>query len=326
MPPRVAVIGCGQWATWMHLPVMRDLAARGAAVYAGVCDRDGTRAREYAAQLGGPAVFTDAGAMLDAVRPDAIIILVNPEYTADLVRPAITRRIPFLVEKPPAPSAAAHRDLMAAAGTLPHVVAYNRRFAPYIREARAWLAGAVPQMVTGVFARHRRQEADFTTTAVHGIDTVLFLAGAPLVSAVLEMVPSGCVHNFFLRGWTAAGTRVAIEVTPDTGSAVEHYAVRGTDRSAQVAFPQPPMIDLPGWVELHEGNAVIARKTPADLNLVADDLPALAGVRGEHEALPALLAGEPSAGTLATTLQTQVVREAFGAMVAQGERPREITF
>lgn len=309
MPPRICLVGAGRWSTSVHLPALQRLQASRLAEYSGVCDLDAAKARAYASALDA-APHTDLDAMLDDLHPDGLLLITGPGQLPDVIRTAIGRGIPFLCEKPPATDAETHRELRDAAGALPHVVAYNRRHAPYIARAKEWLEGAELQAVACHFARHRRRDEDFTTTAVHGIDAALYLAGAELETARLEVAPAGGVVNFFIDGWTTNGVRVSILVTPDTGSAQEHYTIRSADRTVALAFPQNPMVDRPGWVELHQENRVAARLTAADFGLADDDLSALIGVQAEEERFARMLAGEAvSISTLATSLQTQQLRE-----------------
>jgi predicted dehydrogenase len=319
MAPRIAIVGAGRWSSRVHLPACRELQNRGLAEYVGVCDLDADKAHDYASVLD-TRPFSDLDRMIEAVGPDGIVLLVGHADMAAAVQKAIDLRVPFLCEKPPAPDLATHRELLKAAHDLPHVVAYNRRHAPYVAKAKEWLADETLQVVAVHFARHRRRAEDFTTTTVHAIDAALFLAG-DLVAARIEAAPTGHVTNFFVDGWTAAGTRVTVLVTPDTGSAEEHYVCRSTDRTVRVAFPQEPIIDRPGRVELHEGNEVVKRLRPEDFGLADTDLPALIGILGEQERFARMLAGEAdSLSTLRTSLGTQVLREELRRLIGHGRR------
>lgn len=269
----------------------------------------------------GAEPFSDAAAMIDRCKPDGLAIVVNPFATAVMVELAAERGLPFLTEKPPAPDAATHARLIDRVGSLRHLVAYNRRFAPYMTQARQWLAGQAIQSVTAMFVRHRRHDADFTTTAVHAIDAVRSLAGDDYAELRVEIAPAGPVRNFFLTGWTRGGARIDILITPDTASAEEHYIVRSADRTVRVAFPHPGTIDLPGYVELHENKKLTARLGPGNFHIDPNDQPALIGIVAEHEAFCKMLSnGEAADSTLAATLQTQRVRDELGRLAGQGGR------
>jgi hypothetical protein len=309
----------------MHLPALRKLKAAGRADYAAVCDLDPEKAEPYAGALGARA-FTDLDAMLAAVRPDGVALLVSEGATPALIEMCIRRGLPFITEKPPAPDLATHRRLLKKVGALPHIVAFNRRHAPYVRQALEWMREVPLQGVFCDFSRHNRRDADFGATYVHGIDAVQCLARGEFVEARLEVAPVDGGANVYVGGWTASGVRLDLRITPVTGSAREHYTVISADRSVVMAYPQPPMIDLPGFVERHETNRLVERKSAADFGLAPDDLPGLGGILREHELLVEMLEGSATAwSTLATSLPTQIIRDALAGMAAAGTRTaREI--
>ena len=317
---RIAIAGAGVWSSNMHLPALKRVQAEGKAEYVAVCDLDRKRAAAYAADLGAKS-FTDVADMLAETRADGLVILLPPGVAPSLIESCIDRRLPFLTEKPPATDLKTHRRLLDKLGELPHVVAYNRRHAPYLRQALEWMQGAWLQSVFGDFSRYDRRDADFTATAVHGIDAVQCLAREDLEQARIEVAPVEGAVDGYLSGWTASGTRIDLRITPTTGSAREHYIVSARERSVVVAYPQTHMIDLPGWVELHEKNRVVARRTAQDYGLADSDSPGLGGIVREHELFVQILEGEAEAwSTLKTSLSTQVLREALAGLIRAGGR------
>jgi predicted dehydrogenase len=309
----------------MHLPVCRRLQEEGKARYCGLCDLDEAKVRSAAAGLGGKP-YADLEEMLAAERPEGLVILVKPDVTPRLIQRAIDLRIPFLSEKPPSPSVAVHRTLMEGAKGLPHVIAYNRRFTPYAAKAKEWLAGQPLQSVEAAMGRFRRREADFTDTAVHAIDAALFLAGSRVVEARVEIARKDTIVNLFMTAWTAGNCRIQLVVTPDSASTEEEYSVRATARSARVSHPLRG-VDA-GRVRLFEENALRHDLSARDFGMAEDDWPSLSGILAEHHAFLELLEGKrPSPATLEDTLNTQILREAFQGVPADGLRcVREIVF
>ena len=325
---RLAIIGCGEWSSRMHLPALGKLARTQDVGFVAVCDLEKERAETYARQLAQragqaevPAVHSDLKKMLEACRPDGVLVLVGPAAASAVIGVVAEKGVAFLTEKPPAAYSAAHRCLIDQVKDLPHVVGYNRRHAPYIQQAIRWLANAQVQCVTCLFSRCRRREADFTTTAVHAIDTVRYLAGAAFTRLRIDAAPAGQAVSYFVNGWADNGARIDILMTPDTASAVEHYIVRSQERTGFVSFPQVGMMDVPGFVELHEENKVVARMTPADFGIESDDFPTLGGILAEQTLFCQALRGQAKPiATLANTLQTQLVREALSRLLAEGGR------
>jgi predicted dehydrogenase len=318
--PRVAVVGAGHWSALMHRPALKRLTAEGRLEVAAVCDLDAGKARAYADELGVERTFTDLEGTVAAVDPDGLILLVPTRISASLIRQAVKLGKPFLVEKPPAPTSDEHRRLIDEVGDLTHVVAYNRRHSPYVFKARELLAGHQAQVVACHFARSRRRKEDFSTTAVHGIDTVRCLGG-DWAGMRLEVARSGEVLNFFIDGWTRSGARLDMHITPDTGSGEEHYFVRCRDVSVFVVFPHWSLADRPGYVEARRNRTERRRFGPDELGLDAEDNPLLAGVCGEHLAFARALGGEaPAESTLAATLQTQLIREELKKAIDSGAK------
>ena len=305
----------------MHLPALRNLASGQDMAYVGVCDLDRGLADGYARQLPGtpPAVYGDVDGMLADAAPDGVLVLVPPPVAVGVIERVARHRTPFLTEKPPAPDTATHCGLIEQVADLPHVVAYNRRHAPYVQQAKEWMRGQPVQSVTVLFSRHQRREADFTTTAVHAIDTAWYLAGGDFAAMRVEAASAGQAVSYFVNGWTRGGTRIDIVMTPDTASAVEHYTVRSAERTVFLSYPQPAMMDLPGFVELHEANKVVAHKSAGDFGIGPADFPTLGGILGEQTSFCEVLRGRTKAvSTLANTLQTQQVREALSQLLAAG--------
>ncbi len=328
-PLRLAIIGCGSWSSRMHLPALINLSRTRDVTCVGVCDLDRDRAEQYARQLAegiapgaaAPGAFGDVDRMLADLSPHGVLVLVPPPVTAEVIERVARRRIPFLTEKPPAPDTAMHRRLIEQVGDLTHMVAYNRRHAPYIRQAKEWMQEAKVQSVTVLFSRNHRREPDFTPTAVHAIDTAWYLAGGEFAAMRVEAAPAGQAISYFVSGWTVGGVRIDILCTPDTASAVEHYIVRSADRTVFLSYPQPSMMDVPGFVELHEGNQVVSRKSAADFDINPEDAATLGGILGEQTLFCDALRGvvEPIC-TLSSTLQTQQVREALSQLLGRGGR------
>ena len=157
---RVAVIGCGYFARF-HLDAWRRLPVRLVAV----CDEDrakaeaamspsstlaaaggagGNSAQPFTApaptlprSTGAGAVFTDAAAMLDAVRPDFVDIVTPPATHLALVRLCAERGIPAICQKPLAPDWPTAVEVVETAerAGIPLLVHENFRFMPWFAEA-----------------------------------------------------------------------------------------------------------------------------------------------------------------------------------------------
>src|SRR5204862_1284540 len=132
-------------------------------------------------------VQPDVARLVEAERPDAVALVVPDTETCRLGLALLERGVPVLVEKPPGRTVDEVDRLIAAAeggagGPVPHQVAFNRRFVPLLREARRRLGAISPpaavQHVHYEMTRVGRRDPYFSTTAIHGLDAVRFLAAS----------------------------------------------------------------------------------------------------------------------------------------------------
>jgi predicted dehydrogenase len=138
---RVAIVGCGYFArfhrdAWSRLPVQ----------VVGLCDADRAKAEAAARDVPDAGVFTDAAAMLDALRPDAVDIVTPPGTHADLVRLCAERGVAAICQKPLAPDWATAMSIVDTAerAGIPLLVHENFRWMPwFIETSRLIEAGAV---------------------------------------------------------------------------------------------------------------------------------------------------------------------------------------
>jgi predicted dehydrogenase len=131
---RVAVIGCGFFAQ-NHLHAWKELDG---VDIAGVCDLDEAKARAAAERFGAARWFTDAAAMLRAVRPDFVDVITTMPSHRGLVSLCASERLPVIVQKPFAPT---YADCIAMVGEcraagVPLMVHENFRFQVPLRRIR----------------------------------------------------------------------------------------------------------------------------------------------------------------------------------------------
>ena len=134
---RVAAVGSGYFSqfhydAWRRLPV--DLV--------GVCDLQIDKAASIAADFEHARAFDDAHAMLDALQPDLLDVIVPPAAQVPIVEAALNANIPVICQKPFTPdfaSACALTRHAADAGVM-LAVHENFRFEPWHQAIRELLA------------------------------------------------------------------------------------------------------------------------------------------------------------------------------------------
>lgn len=181
---RIGFVGAGGIAH-RHLGVLEHFPD---VEIVGFADTDLARAEEAAARFGAGA-FTDAAAMMDACRPDAVYICVPPFAHGAPERAAIERNLPFFVEKPVALDLGTAEEILAAveAKGLVTGVGYHWRYLDTVEEARQLLADNPAQLLSGYWLdstpppqwwwRESGSGGQMIEQATHLLDLARFLIG-----------------------------------------------------------------------------------------------------------------------------------------------------
>ena len=241
---KICAVGCGGMAFGGHGPSFRKYAAeRENVVLAGCCDIDSAKAERYRAEFGFARAYTDMDEMFRVEKPDAVSLVVPVPLTESLSVKVLEMGIPVILEKPPGMNREQTLRMMDAAersGT-PHQVAFNRRFMPLIRRFRELRQGIDARLWQYDFYRVNRRDADFSTTSIHAIDTVRFLAGSDYESvefrylpnpACPELVPSILLDCVFKDGQAAR-----ITFAPASGISVEQCTMHSTNAMIRASLP-----------------------------------------------------------------------------------------
>lgn len=141
---RVGVIGLGEVAQVIHLPVLQSLPE----LYEirAVCDISPRLVKIVGDRFGAPGRYESAAAMLGSEDLDCVFVLNSDEYHAESVTAALARDVHVLVEKPMCLSPREAEQIIDArdrsGATV--MVGYMRRFAPAFTEARARIGDLGP--------------------------------------------------------------------------------------------------------------------------------------------------------------------------------------
>ena len=316
------MIGCGEHAESSHGPAQARYAAMHLATeLAACCDVDEARAERHRQRFGFARAYTDLAAMLDAEKPDAAILAVPVHLTAAVGAPLLERGVPLLLEKPPGRTVQEVDALIAAAERggrrVPHQVAFNRRYVPIVQEARRRLAAIGPpsgiQHLHYEMTRVDRRDPDFSTTAIHGLDAVRFLAGADYAQARFryreqpDLGPG--VANIFVDAVLTSGATAHLAFCPAAGVVVERATVHAGAHTFFLRIPMWGPIDSPGHLQHVERGQVVANLAGDDLG-GADHACVLGGFYGEYEAfLGDLGAGRTPSPSLRESRQSVEIAE-----------------
>ena len=192
---RLGVIGCGNYATTMLLPHLKQ---RPDVELVEVATATSLSAANARAKFGFTRVSTDFRSLLADPEIHAVLIATRHDSHAQIVCDALRAGKAVFVEKPLAVTAeqlAAVRDTVAETGNDRLMVGFNRRFAPALTQLHdAWGRCGGPQVVSYTvnagpleagswYAQADSQGTRFTGEGGHFIDTISWWLGAEPVSA-----------------------------------------------------------------------------------------------------------------------------------------------
>jgi predicted dehydrogenase len=317
---KLCAIGCGAHAVSSHGPAQALYAARHPGVaLAGCSDLDPARAERHRERFGFARSYADPWSMLDAERPDAVAVAVPEDATCAVASRVLEEGYALLVEKPPGRTPE-EVDRMAAAADaggpggrpVPHQVAFNRRFAPMVRAARERLvdSGAPLRHVHYEMTRVDRRDRDFSTTAIHGIDAVRFLAGGDYAAVRFtyrERPEAGPgVADIFMDAVLTCGATAHLAFCPTAGVVVERATLHAAGHTFYLHIPMWGGIDSPG----HLWHYADGRERAHVVGDAAAEPFVLGGFYAEYEAfLGDLAAGRTPSPGLRESRQSVAVAE-----------------
>jgi predicted dehydrogenase len=154
MKARVAVVGCGWWSTFTHIPGLKEYEP---AELVALCDPDEARLKAAAERYGVAKTYTSVDAMLAGERLDGAVIATYHATHHEAAAKCLDAGLHVMLEKPMVLESAQGRDLLARAKAKGReiVVGYPWHFTPTALRARDLIAsgrlGPV-QFVASLFA------------------------------------------------------------------------------------------------------------------------------------------------------------------------------
>lgn len=261
MEIRIGLVGCGDIVNRYYLPALMKLREEGKIRLSACCDVDVQKARA-AAGIGFERVYTDCLQMLEEVRPDAVLMALPVEKTAEWAMKAAPYGIPLMLEKPPALTGETARllaETLKKYGIL-HQVAFNRHFIPVAAALKEKLKKETVRNIQIQMCRISRVEQTFYTTAVHCIDLLCFLSGGTYerVDFAYQDLPEYGPHvsNFYLQCRFSNGVTGQITILVDSGIVNERVMVSCKGSTYYAALPVWECSDSPGGIITYRGDRV----------------------------------------------------------------------
>jgi predicted dehydrogenase len=176
--------------------------------------------------------------MLDDERPDACVCIMPMNHIVEKGIELLERRIPCVIEKPLGTSIGEIERLARVARDTqtPHMVSVNRRFMPYLNEARSWLQDVGPvRYVRATQVRHARNEEDFIwSTAIHVLDALRYMVGEVNSFYVERIRRENAAVWYLIFLQFEDGTTGEIEIVPTSGMVEESYEFFGESFRARI--------------------------------------------------------------------------------------------
>jgi predicted dehydrogenase len=266
---RIAIVGCGEHSRSSHAAPLARYAAKhpGKIELAAACDLNPDRATEFCQTFGFSRAYNDVEKMLASENLDGCVCVMPMEQIVPEAIRLLERGMPCVIEKPLGTSLADAEELarVARETATPHMVSVNRRFMPYLTEARQWIGetGAV-QSIRASQVRHARDEADFIwSTAIHVLDALRNLAGEIRdFDTVVLRRPGSPALWYDISLQFESGVHGRVEVLPTAGMVEESYEFFGEGFRARVTAGSGTQRSLECW---REGQKVVDEKTSDDV-------------------------------------------------------------
>ncbi|HPQ46471.1 MAG TPA: Gfo/Idh/MocA family oxidoreductase [Clostridia bacterium] len=261
---RICHIGCGAMSVRGHGPALMKYAADYPDTeISACCDVDYTRAVAFCDEFGFKRAYSDWKKMLEDEKPDAVSLVVPVDLTSGMSVEILGLGFHLITEKPPGMTVEQCSAIVEASQRSDKNagVMFNRRYMPLVKEMAEILKGREVEYLRYDFYRTGRKDADFSTTAIHGIDTAQMLAGGIYseMSFTYQPLKTTPVGNILLSGITNKGTRVEMNFYPDSGMNAERSVIISEGSTFFLNIPIWDCPDYPGSI-MEYRNGVLVRE------------------------------------------------------------------
>lgn len=263
--PRLCIVGAGALASRRIYPYIGLAGAQ----LVGVCDLDQEKATTNARRFGG-AVYTDLDQMLDAQKPDGVIVCVGPRGHAKLAMQVMRKGYPVYTEKPPAIDAAEALEAARVSKQTGRLctTAFKKRYNVAYTRAKQWIGKYNPDDLYSIsvdycskqYSNDRPERMYLFDFAIHAIDLIGYLFGdvrevfafakGPDAYAVSLQFASGAVGSMNLangRSFIVPTEEVEITVRGGNFMSVHNSSVyRITENEQPAEWREPPTFTSSG--------------------------------------------------------------------------------
>jgi predicted dehydrogenase len=181
-PLRICGIGAGNLSSRRIWPLIGQAGGS----LAGICDLDPVKAGRIASLYGG-TVYGEAEAMVDAERPDAVLVCINSVEHARLAKLFMAKGYPVYTEKPAAPTAADALEVARVSKATGRLCStgFKKRYNNAYTRAKQFIDGIKPEDLYAIsidyasaqYGNTGQRDSFLHDFCIHIIDLVPFLFG-----------------------------------------------------------------------------------------------------------------------------------------------------
>ena len=318
---RIALAGCGEHSRTSHAaPLARYAGLHPEEVeLVAACDLNAAKANEFCQSFGFLRGYDDLDQMLQIEKPDACVCVMPMEKIVEVGIKLLTRQIPCVIEKPLGTSLPEIERLaeVARETQTPHMVSVNRRFMPYLNQARSWMQERGPlRYVRASQVRHQRSESDFIwSTAIHVLDALRYIAGEVDKFEVTMPQPENTAW-YLIELKFRSGTTGHVEILPTAGMVEESYELFAEGCRVRITAGSGTQRSLECW---EDGKLVVEahakEEEPEDLRNGA--------YQEVEEFIRALRTGKRPCPSIEDILPSVRISFAIAESVAATQRPKK---
>ena len=252
---KICVIGCGNMSKGGHGPSFKKYYDDYENVcLAACCDLNEDAAKKYMEKFGFQKYYTNYNEMLETEKPDVVSLIVPVHLTKTMTIDIMKKGFNIILEKPPGKDVDEINEMIAEAkkANVNVRVAFNRRYVPLVIKLKELIkeTGEEITNITYQMYRHNRRESDFSTTAIHAIDAVKYIAEADYkrVDLSYQNRPDigENVKNIYLECELEKNIHAHIDLVPMGGAQFERISLNTINHTYFVNLPIQGCFDRPG--------------------------------------------------------------------------------
>lgn len=182
---RLGLIGAGGMANSVHYPSLAEFRDVG---MVGLCDLVEEKLKKTAERFHIKQTFTDYKKMLDAIKVEAVYVLMPPHHLFDIVIECLNRKLHVFIEKPPGITTEQTKNMarLAEKNKCLTMVGFQRRFCPLIVETRKRVEERGPiiqclarfvKNTVGAGPYYNGAIDILTCDAIHAVDMLRWIGG-----------------------------------------------------------------------------------------------------------------------------------------------------